>query len=114
MLPPAVKNHPCPLLSQLFTATARRSFETVADAGLRVYPNPVRKGVLRLSIRAGEAETAQLVLSNGRGGKLIGETLHLHAGDNRVSVPLGGLPAGLYLLRVQRGTRHMVQKIVVR
>jgi hypothetical protein len=61
-----------------------------------------------------EIETALLVLSNGRGGKLIGETLHLKAGNNRVSVPLGGLPAGLYLLRVQRGTRQVVQKVVVR
>ncbi|HEX8531587.1 MAG TPA: T9SS type A sorting domain-containing protein, partial [Cytophagales bacterium] len=62
----------------------------------------------------GANETAQLVLSNGRGGTLMGETLHLHPGDNRVSVPLGGLPAGLYLLRVQQGTRHVVQKVVIR
>ncbi|MBD0257924.1 MAG: RICIN domain-containing protein, partial [Cytophagales bacterium] len=98
----------------LSTATSRLSFEETADAGVRVYPNPVSNGVLRLSIRANEAETAQLVLSNGRGGTPIGETLHLHAGDNRVSVPLGGLPAGLYLLRVQRGTHHVVQKVMVR
>ncbi len=101
-------------VEQISTATTRQSFEGTADAGVRVYPNPVSNGVKRLSIRTNEAETAQLVLSNGRGGTLIGETLHLQPGDNRVNVPLGGLPAGLYLLRVQRGTHHVVQKVVVR
>jgi endo-1,4-beta-D-glucanase Y/chitodextrinase len=100
-------------VTQLSTATARESFKTAADAGVQVYPNPVTGGVLKLRIRSSASETAQLVLGDGRGGRQVTQSLRLHAGENAVTVPLHGLPAGLYLLRVQRGTRQAVQKVVV-
>ena len=73
-----------------------------------VYPNPVRD---RLSIRNTGAEAIHYQVTDLRGQLLTKGSL---AGHSSLQIPLGGLPAGLYFVRVYdpRGKEVLSRKIV--
>lgn len=95
----------CQVLSDTLTFT-KLGINNVIAAGIRVYPNPANNAVFitlpnnvaRLNISLVNA-TGQVVLQN----ILMGETN---------SISLDNLPAGIYNLRLQQGTKQQTIKLI--
>ncbi|MCB9235148.1 MAG: T9SS type A sorting domain-containing protein [Bacteroidia bacterium] len=77
-------------------------------AGVRVWPNPV-EGRLQLEFPAG-LEVQEVALVNVTGQRLISRDLT--TGSRRVSLDLGDLPAGIYLVRVVSGKGILAGRVV--
>jgi O-glycosyl hydrolase len=101
------------LLTQLSTATARKSFEAPAAETVSLFPNPVRDGVLHVKVQATEAGKAVLALSGATGGRTLRKDFAVRRGANLLKVNTHGLPSGLYFLSVQHGARKTVKKVVI-
>jgi hypothetical protein len=74
-----------------------------------LFPNPVdRSAVLRFNASAGSAE---LIMSDLHGEKVLTRTITTIDGENRVSIETSGIPAGVYLLRL--GTAGAATTVMV-
>ena len=78
----------------------------------RVFPNPARR-VLNLEIAADRDQSAQFRLIDYSGRLVHRGRLILNRGLHVYQLPLPDLPAGLYQLTVQSGTRVLSQKISI-
>lgn len=86
--------------------------EVVAPAGaplVTAYPNPAREE-LRV-VLASPAQPATLSLLDGRGQ--VVRHLPVTASNGPLRLPTAGLPAGLYLLRVQQGGQTSTTRVVL-
>lgn len=84
-----------------------------ADMALRVYPNPCRDYCVA-EIAVPYSEKVSLEVSNLQGKKLWRmPEQYWSAGMHSVDVPLGGLPKGLYFIRMKVGEIVVTKKIVL-
>ena len=89
--------------STVLGTTAARSIN-----GLSVYPNPSNTGSLTLRLDAPAAGTATLY--NALGQPVLSQAL---AAGAEATLPVRGLAAGLYTLRVQTGGAVLTRKVVL-
>ena len=82
-------------------------------SGLAVYPNPSR-GAVTVSLTLAEASEVRVVVYDvlGRAVALLAEG-PLKAGEHAFSFEAAGLPAGLYLVRVEGGGFAASQRVTV-
>lgn len=77
--------------------------------GFIVFPNPAQS---QLNIRwFGRDEAVVLVLTDVTGRKVREERISGRSGENGFTIPVGDLPAGHYLLRMDSGDRQYQQKV---
>ena len=75
-----------------------------------VFPNPA-SGMLTVRAKNTAAYDRRIDLLSLHGQAL--RTTQLNAGEDSQTLPLAGLPLGLYCLRVQDGPAIRVQKVLV-
>ncbi len=95
------------------SAAARGGLATPsASDALAVYPNPATD---RLTVNATlvQAGPVTLGLANALGQVVRQRTLAAPAGPQALPLDVRGLPAGLYLLRVQQGSTTTTQKVLL-
>jgi hypothetical protein len=82
-----------------------------AKTGFTLFPNPARQQTMVLLNDRAEKEIMLQLFSNT--GTLV-YTGHLHKGDLSVEIPVESLPDGLYMLRLQSGTKQLgIRKLIV-
>jgi hypothetical protein len=91
--------------------------DVVRDASgvLRIFPNPLRTGVLKVSLSGGAASLPRLgvrVSLFDALGRAI-RTWMPHSQHDRLSLDLEGLADGIYVMRVDMGDHVVTQKLVV-
>ncbi|NJL11753.1 MAG: T9SS type A sorting domain-containing protein [Microscillaceae bacterium] len=81
---------------------------------IRLAPNPVAAGeTATLRFEASEG-SAQMVISDMMGRILHQSTLITLEGNQEIALETEGLPAGLYIIRIQQGPRRNSIKLVVK
>lgn len=78
------------------------------EIGLQIFPNPARE---KFEVRSAEFEVDLVEVYDLSGKKHLEK--HFPSGGKNVEVNLNGLPAGMYVCRVQAGGRSVVRKLVV-
>lgn len=78
-----------------------------SDAKITVYPNPVKE-VLQTTIEINKATQASIELSDASGRVVRRIQVALHAGTNRIDVPVQELSNGIYLMKISndKGIRY--------
>lgn len=97
--------------SRLATAS-----EPTTEAGWTVgvpFPNPAA-GEARIDVTTGEPRVVAVETFDLLGRKVEGTTHALPAGAHRLSVPIAGLSAGLYVVRIVSGEDSETRRLVVR
>jgi len=89
------------------------SFEN--SGNLNVYPNPaLRNGSIRLQLSLPSRSNVKIEIFNTIGQLVYTGKALVEPGDKEISVPLGGLASGLYILKALNGDREIgTQKIVI-
>jgi hypothetical protein len=85
------------------------SLEHLPQYTLSVFPNPVREGFVHVSL-SGEIGNGQLSLHNMQ-GRVIHQQ-NLTATARRITIPLKGLPSGMYFIKTTLGTRSKTVKLM--
>lgn len=81
---------------------------------LKVYSNPIQQGEeLRLRVLAEEGGKGEIVLTNAQGIPILQRKNALVQGQNDLRIPLGGIPSGVYMLRVKLKGAIMVSRVVI-
>jgi hypothetical protein len=112
-----------PLSASPHTATYARytmnetttGISTLSSDGLRceVVPNPVRARVqMNINLNASARVSASLLDITGREVRSLSAML-LNAGESKLNMPVEGLPAGVYTLRVVAGDAVKAMKVVI-
>ncbi len=83
-----------------YSASAFLPFEGASSPSLAVAPNPLEGDVLRAEVGAAASGTATIVVLDATGRAVASTPVTLSAGKQRIELPLSGLSAGVYLLRV--------------
>lgn len=80
-------------------------------SALNLWPNPTqdRLDITLNSFRTGQVRTEVL---DATGRRMMATMTTLITGENRLTLDVSGLPAGMYLLRVGEGHRTVVQRFV--
>lgn len=79
---------------------------------LVVFPNPAR-GSVQLLFNTDRAQAAAIRLFNQHGQSVKEQAVNLVNGSNTVTLPLGGLAKGEYIIRLQTGSQVLQEKLVV-
>lgn len=79
-----------------------------------VYPNPVRPNTsLKLVIIAPVNNTVQLRLMNASGMLMQNTSLSLNAGSNHISLPLGSMNSGMYVIKAIIDNQTVITKKIM-
>ncbi len=70
-----------------------------ADARLEIYPNPVRDGLLSIRLLLSERSSVNLSLNTLPGVQVHSQTLELAAGRHTVTIDIGDLTDGCYVIQ---------------
>ena len=97
-------------LTQSLTVTGLAS--SFANGSVQVYPNP-NTGTFRLSFDIGIAEEVVLSVQNLTGQVIFTQNLGIVDGRFERQFTLGGLSAGMYMLRLQSATGQSVHRMRV-
>ncbi|WP_400192369.1 T9SS type A sorting domain-containing protein [Hymenobacter sp. B81] len=85
----------------------------LSAASVQVFPNPARQSfTLQLPAVPG-VQQVQAVLLNALGQVVRRQTAPLPAAGARVACDVQGLPAGVYVLRLQAGAEELTRRVVV-
>jgi hypothetical protein len=88
-------------------ATALPTAAAAAQAGFNLYPNPAQSQ-LTIELPVG-AEAAQLRVIDAAGRRVLSQAVPAGVRRHTLALP-AGLAPGLYLLRLDQGTRHLSQR----
>lgn len=78
-----------------------------------VYPNPVREN-MNLVLNPGKSANAVITLLDISGRSVLNRRFDLQAEDlNTLQIPVSGLPSGIYMLKIQAGSKVISRKVVV-
>jgi uncharacterized membrane protein len=83
-----------------YSTTAHLPFEGPASPALVVAPNPVQGGILRAEVGVATTGQGTAVVLDATGRVVVSSPLSLVVGVQRIELPVSGLSAGVYLLRV--------------
>lgn len=84
--------------------------ESADAAKISVYPNPAKE-VLNIDLSAYHKQLRKLTLVNMQGQAVYTDTNPLQKG--KLSIPLNGIAAGVYMMQLQAGNEVISRKIVV-
>jgi hypothetical protein len=85
--------------------------DTTGESPLDVFPNPAREYLdIRLHL---PGQQAGIQLLNQHGTAVLQRTLDPEPGVTALRIPLGGLPAGIYYLRVTSGGAVYIEKVMI-
>ena len=87
--------------------------ETPGNASLVVYPNP-SSGLVNLRFSSAIATRAELLLSSPDGRPVIDKLQAATAGENTIRLNLGGLPEGMYFIRIKTSNGIQTGKLIIR
>ncbi|TAE10432.1 MAG: T9SS C-terminal target domain-containing protein, partial [Bacteroidetes bacterium] len=76
-----------------------------------VYPNPARQAS-NLKLNSEKAESVQMQMLNAQGVVVFSQKIQKDKGEQIVKLPMQELPAGVYIIKMQVGTRSFIQKLV--
>jgi hypothetical protein len=79
-----------------------------APETMQVYPNPARQ---QIRVRCDMNGTAKITLTDITGRNVIIQTIHLNG--NEIVLPIDGLNAGIYLLKVANGAKTFSSKVII-
>jgi hypothetical protein len=94
------------------------SFTGIDDLGksgfnAAVYPNPV-KNVMNLALNPGKSRSAVVSLLDVSGRVVLSQHYDLQAEElSTLKIPVAGLRAGIYMVKIQSGANVISRKIVV-
>jgi serine protease len=91
------------------TATATSA---ASAAQLSVYPNPAHRS-FTLSLPLGAPQRAEMVLIDALGRSVRQQQVQLPAAGPSAPIDVRGLPAGVYVLRLQTGLQLLTQRLVI-
>lgn len=91
-------------LSFTTTSTDVQAVEIATGSGLSLYPNPVADQ-LQISYHTVQAGSVQLAIVNMQGSIVQQQSLSSQSGINQATILVAQLPVGLYILRLQSGTK---------
>lgn len=77
-----------------------------------LFPNPARNEVTLQFIAAEQQELPVIVMDAG-GRRVLTRQIQIPAGNSRATLPLGELPAGIYLVTLGEGTRQQIKRLVI-
>ncbi len=83
------------------------------DPDLVVAPNPIRDGRIDATLLSRTAGEARIRLTAADGTAILERIFPVVAGANKLSIPTGHLPAGVYLLQARTARQISVQKILI-
>ncbi len=92
---------------QITITGQENSVETIAEAGVKLYPNPANNGLFTVS---GLQEMTGLTVLDLSGKPVAGYSLH---GENELRVQLD-VPAGMYVVRITGASNTYFTKLIVR
>jgi hypothetical protein len=81
---------------------------------IKVYPNPLTSGSVRVSFRLENTGNIQLSLVDATGNTIKQTSHSFPAGDQDLQLDLANLPSGLYFLKANTQSGTATQKIVIR
>jgi hypothetical protein len=86
---------------------------TATASNLEVYPNPANE-LLNLKFNLADSKNSSVTMTDllGREVANIG-SCKLNDGENNISIPVSGIPAGIYFVRLNNGDASSSQKVVV-
>lgn len=97
----------------LLNASVLAARSAVLAASVQLYPNPAH-GSLEVQLPAvGGASFVRVELRTALGQCVQQQTAPLPAAGTRLTIPIEGLAAGLYVLQLQAGDQTLVQRVVV-
>lgn len=76
-------------------------------------PNPATGGVLQLRVFAPSAGTAKFSIWNAEGRSLVSQNEILMAGEQFINIPIKGLAAGPYLIRLENAQGGMTERVII-
>jgi len=84
-----------------------------ADFNAAVYPNPVSE-VMNLVINPGKSKFAMISLIDISGRTVLNRRFNLASDElSTLKIPVSGLHSGVYMIKIQAGTRIISRKVVV-
>jgi hypothetical protein len=87
------------------------AIEHASDAGVRIYPQPTR-GRLTIETNVDKLTEISISVIDMSGGRVLQLDPERVAGHYLREISIAALPAGSYMLRLDLGARHLVEKIV--
>lgn len=85
-------------------------YQPLSDA-VTVYPNPGSDRVT-LDWNSNNSATGTIIVTDIQGNRIMTQSVHLNAGDNKTELSLDGLPQGAYLIEVQKNNRSKSVKLI--
>jgi aminopeptidase N len=86
---------------------------TSSGFNLRIEPNPVTSGLLRATVVAPISSEALFTIENMDGRMLFSRSENLIFGENNLSFEVAGLPAGMYLLRMENTSGELITRVLI-
>jgi hypothetical protein len=76
------------------------------------FPNPANT---EITIRLPEGNESEVALSmvNASGKSIMNKNLNVNAEDTKATVNVSDIPAGVYILRLERGLNYKVGKVMI-
>jgi aminopeptidase N len=84
-----------------------------AGYACRIEPNPVQDAEIRALLSSPATATARISLETSDGRTLLAREESINAGENRLNIQHGDLPAGMYLMRVRVQGGELVEKVLI-
>ena len=86
--------------------------ENLLAKSLQLYPNPT-SGHIKLSWMAEKSSKTRITINSMTGKTMIKREIISNIGNNKFSMDVSELPAGLYLLEIKSGAASIQRKIVI-
>jgi Bacterial Ig domain/Secretion system C-terminal sorting domain len=80
---------------------------------MNVSPNPAQKGMVNLSVVANIEGKYEVTILDMTGRKLVQQQMNLVAGENIQAINTNILDSGLYLVKLSRADKFIVQKLII-
>lgn len=93
-----------------FTTEGVNATHQFTDNDLSIYPNPASEQIILQSM-VPMTEAASITLASPMGQQVLDR--QLGAGAMNLSLPVGGLPAGIYTLKIATGEAVLVRKVII-
>lgn len=94
----------------LITVNCRDGIEEINKTNLDVFPNPA-SGMVTLKFISSEDQNSKLILTDITGKELIQEQIAISEGENAITVDIGHLVKGVYLVKLQTSNSEVVNRI---
>ncbi|MGC4021004.1 MAG: S8 family serine peptidase [Cyclobacteriaceae bacterium] len=98
-----MKISPLPIITEI---------QEQSSDGVMIYPNPITNNTLHIVIDNEDLRRAQISLSNALGQSILVQDISSSTSHSELEVPVSGLSAGIYIIRVSVGEKTITKKLV--